>query len=62
MGNDNLKTESNNANLLLCAVNYFICFFMEHKYRVVGRSNGNMWGWNNLECKRCKHKSDTLTE
>ncbi len=46
---------------LLSKVNKFICFFIGHYYKMVGRSNGNIWGWNNLECKRCKHKSDTLT-
>lgn len=48
------------ANYLV--VNKFICFFIGHIYKVVGRSNGDMWGWNNLECKRCKCKSDTLTD
>ena len=48
------------ANYLV--VNNFICFFIGHTYKVVGRSNGDMWGWNNLECKRCKCKSDTLTD
>lgn len=41
-----------------------ICYFIGHNYkinRVVQRSNGNIWGWNNLECTRCKHKVDTLT-
>jgi hypothetical protein len=42
--------------------NFFICFFVGHKYKVISRSNGNMWGWNNLECKRCKIKSDTLID
>ena len=62
MENDNLKTESNNANVLLGAVNNFICFLIGHKYKIVGRSNGNIWGWNDLECKRCKTKSDTLID
>lgn len=46
----------------ILVVNKFICFFIGHIYKVVGRSNGDMWGWNNLECKRCKCKSDTLTD
>ena len=46
----------------LGAVNSFICFLIGHKYKIVGRSNGNIWGWNDLECKRCKTKSDTLID
>jgi hypothetical protein len=54
------EEQSNNANVLLGVVNVFICFFIGHKNKILGRSNGNIWGWNNLECKRCKKKSDTL--
>lgn len=52
----------NNFNVILSAVNKVLCFFIGHDYRVVGRSNGNAWGWNDLECQRCKKESDTLTE
>ena len=43
-------------------INKLLCFLIEHKYKIIGRSNGEIWGWNNLECKRCGRKSDTLTE
>jgi hypothetical protein len=62
MENVNLKTESNNTNVLLDVVNSFVCFCIGHQYKIVGRSNGNIWGWNNLECKRCKSKSDTIRD
>jgi hypothetical protein len=48
--------------LLLSAVNSFVCFFIGHKYKVVGRSNGDIWGWNVLNCKRCKKKVDTVVD
>lgn len=62
MENFEVKEQGNNANVLLCAVNKVLCFFIEHNYKIVGRSNGYIWGWNNLECKRCKTKSDTISE
>ncbi len=56
------KEQSNKNNVLLSVFNGFICFFIGHKHKVVGRSNGNIWGWNVLECKRCKTKSNTLID
>jgi hypothetical protein len=54
--------ESQKPAFLVGAVNSFICFLIGHKYKIVGRSNGNIWGWNDLECERCKTKSDTLID
>lgn len=63
MENLDLKNETPTfGNVLLCAVNKVLCFFIGHNYKIVGRSNGDIWGWNNLECKRCKTKSDTIFE
>lgn len=59
-----LQADMNMAILcrMVLMVNKVLCFFIGHNYKLVGRSNGDIWGWNNLKCKRCKKKSDTLTE
>jgi hypothetical protein len=43
-------------------INKLLCFLIGHNYKIIGRSNGEIWGWYNLKCERCKIKSDTLTE
>ena len=40
----------------------FICSILGYNYKIVGRSNGDIWGWNDLRCKRCGEESDTMTD
>jgi len=50
------------GGFLFRQVNKFICHLIGHSYKGVGRANGEIWGWNRLECERCKKKSDSLTD
>lgn len=48
--------------ILLVSFQDCICYLIGHKFKIVGRSGGNDWGWNDLKCERCGYKSDSLTE
>jgi hypothetical protein len=38
------------------------CSLFGHKFIYGGRTNGNIWGWNNYVCERCGTKIDSLTD
>jgi len=38
------------------------CSLFGHKFIYDGRTNGNIWGWNNYVCERCGAKIDSLTD
>jgi len=44
------------------SIKIIICFLIGHKFRFKELTSDAFWGWNILECKRCKKKYCTLTD
>jgi hypothetical protein len=58
-------TESENLNIsyvISTKLKKTKCSLFGHKFIYGGRTNGNIWGWNNYVCERCGTKIDSLTD
>ncbi len=57
----NEATENLNiSDVISSKFNNIKCKLLGHNFIYVGRSNGNIWGWNEYKCKNCGAKMDSL--
>jgi hypothetical protein len=59
---ENSEEKLNISDVISSKLKKAKCSLLGHKFIYDGRSNGNIWGWNNYVCERCGAKIDSLTD